>query len=347
MAPKKQKQQVIPEIDPNSSFTPESFERELKNLAAKAKEETWGKVISEQLTVYTKSAVLLGLIAISANVSELSLSPVYGSIPSGRWHPYVVMASAFIGWSTNLVLRRNLPFKPEYLIAVIAIYIPMVQFMLFKLSNTFTGYWGPTITESLTLLPLMSLSISCVATYLEEADFTSLPRWLGDAMPGIGSWAFYKLAERTSAQLLHSQMGKSFFQTRMGLQMILGASYSLVAPSKLLLWTIPGLLHTAVLNTHVASPVALQSLNKTLMTEGFMILDRRESITGYVSVVENMQQGFRVMRCDHSLLGGEWTKFPAQPVAEPIYGVFVMLEAVRLVTTVDRAPDKEAKALVM
>jgi hypothetical protein len=55
------------------------------------------------------------------------------------------------------------------------------------------------------------------------------------------------------------------------------------------------------------------------------------------------------MRCDHSLLGGEWLSRSDRNsiLAEPIYGVFVMLEAVRLVEVKKSVPDSEAKALVM
>lgn len=99
--------------------------------------------------------------------------------------------------------------------------------------------------------------------------------------------------------------------------------------------------------------MALSWLNGGMEKEGWKILDRRDSLTGYVSVVESLKDGFRVLRCDHSLLGGEWVKFEdtgrfkGNQVAEPIYGVFAMLEAVRLVEVPHPVPDNEAKALVM
>jgi hypothetical protein len=58
------------------------------------------------------------------------------------------------------------------------------------------------------------------------------------------------------------------------------------------------------------------------------------------------------MRCDHSLLGGQWTKLPSgyrPEVEDPIYAIFAMLEAVRLVEPdhgVSRV-DADSKALVM
>jgi hypothetical protein len=53
------------------------------------------------------------------------------------------------------------------------------------------------------------------------------------------------------------------------------------------------------------------------------------------------------MRCDHSLLGGQWVHVNGRRVSEPIYGVFVMLEAVRLVEREAPLLDSEASALVV
>ena len=82
-------------------------------------------------------------------------------------------------------------------------------------------------------------------------------------------------------------------------------------------------------------------LNTKLQTEGYAIVDRQESVTGYISVVDNSKDGFRVLRCDHSLLGGVWMRQPASSILqEPIYAIFVTLEAVRLAET------ERTKALV-
>ncbi|KAL8418848.1 hypothetical protein RB594_002161 [Gaeumannomyces avenae] len=351
MAPKKQKQKEAekPEvsIDPNSSFTPESFERELKALAAKAKDETWTKTAREQAEAFLPALALISLAAAFANASQLAMSPVYGSIPAARYHDRLVMAACFTGWSTNLILGRFLPVKPIYLLPVLALYVPATQFLLFKLSGRLTAYWGPLATELLTLFPVVVGSVACSATYLERAEFSWLPRWLGDAAPGIGSWGVYRLAERLSQNAIQSYIGKSILVTRVALQFVLGLLYAAFAPSKLLLYAIPGLLHTALLNPHVATPHALQLLNSALQAQhGWTVLDQRESLTGYVSVIENDDMGLRVMRCDHSLLGGEWIKY-RRSISEPIYGIFAMLEAVRLVGAKQQVPDKDAKALVI
>ncbi|KAK3349985.1 S-adenosyl-L-methionine-dependent methyltransferase [Lasiosphaeria hispida] len=352
-SPRKKTTTSLPDIDPNSSFTPESFEEELKALAAKAQHETWTKFAQEQAAVYLKAAVLLGLVAVYSNASQLALSPDYGAIPASRWHAKLVAAACFAGWSSNLFLGRSLPIKPSLLLPLIAAYIPVVQFVIGRFSETLTAYWGPLVVEALTLFPLVALSAACVATYLDGADLSALPSWAADAAPGIGSYGFFKAAESVSGGFVEGYAGRSIFNSRVGLEAVLAASYSLFAPSKLLVLTVPALLHTAFLNNHLPTSTALASLNRGLQAEHFVVLDRQESLTGYISVIDNLEAGFRVLRCDHSLLGGEWVKFigkgqfKGNQVAEPIYGVFAMLEAVRLVEMPQPIVDTVAKALVI
>ncbi|KAF6830229.1 spermine spermidine synthase [Colletotrichum musicola] len=333
--------------DASEAFTPQRFEKELKNLAAKAQAQTKGKFLREQASIYLKTTILLALAAVYSNVSQLALSPVYGSIPSSIYHAKLVMVACFFGWSGNVFLNRTLPFSSAKLLPVIALAIPVLQFYLYKTSTTLTAYWGPLITEAATLFPLIVISVSCVATDLDKADLSKLPKFLADAGPGLGSWGLFKFMERLSGDYLQAYIGKSFFQTRIGLEVLLGAAYSTYAPSKLLLFAIPAALHTAFLNTHALTPIATASLNSTLQADDWFLLDRKESVTGYVSVLESLKAGYRVLRCDHSLLGGEWVRHKGPIVAEPIYGVFVMLEAVRLVKTKNPVPDSEAKALNM
>jgi len=92
-----------------------------------------------------------------------------------------------------------------------------------------------------------------------------------------------------------------------------------------------------------------------LSQRGYNILDARESVTGYVSVIESTQNHMRALRCDHSLLGGVWLpegqwKDAGIVVPESIYSIFVMLEAVRLMEFVNvktKTLDRDKYALVM
>lgn len=62
---------------------------------------------------------------------------------------------------------------------------------------------------------------------------------------------------------------------------------------------LPSLVHTAYFNTHMSVEKVDTSLGKFNWT----LLDRQWSNTGYISVLENKQAHYRVLRADHSLLG--------------------------------------------
>ncbi|KAG9229983.1 S-adenosyl-L-methionine-dependent methyltransferase [Amylocarpus encephaloides] len=329
-------------------LTQKNFEKELQALASKAKEETTSKWALQQGQILLNSATLLSLAAVYSNVSLLALSPIYGGIPSAVYHAKGVMTACFLGWSFNLFLRRRLPVKPILLLPVLAAWIPVMQFFLGKASGKLgNAAAGAIVMESLSLLPLVFLSVGCTATVLDELEMSpGRLQWLADATPGIASFAFFKGVEFVSMGYIGRTLGSTILHTRIGLSLLLTACYSLLSPSKLLLYALPALLHTVVFNTHLPTPYGTARLNSSLMAMegGWRLIDRQESLTGYISVVESQKQGFRVMRCDHSLLGGEWMA-RENGIQEPIYGVFVMLEAVRLIES--EVPKGGEKALVI
>ncbi|KAJ8106636.1 hypothetical protein ONZ43_g6998 [Nemania bipapillata] len=314
MAPKKQvskkKSSDIGQPQ-NPPETKEDFENELKLLAGQAKDDTWSRWATQQAAVYVKAAALLVLTAVYANVSALTLSPVYGQIAANRLHQYVVWAGLFIGWAGNLALRRVLPVKTITILPLIALQIPMLQFYLFAFSNLFGA------------------SASCIADVLDQADLDGLPSSIASSAPGLVSYILFQYFETSFFKQLVEQMGTSLMQTRMALELVLAATYSIMGRSQLLRYAVP----------------ATASLNSTLNANGWSLVDRWESNTGYISVLDSYANGYRVMRCDHSLLGGEWTKFGRNIVGEPVYSVFTQLEAIRLVQVPGKVPDSEARAL--
>ncbi|KAF4945469.1 hypothetical protein FGADI_11971 [Fusarium gaditjirri] len=346
MAPKKGGQSAKATGAPEG-FTPERFEKELKELATKAKEDTFAKRFMGQALVYFQTLLLLGLLGVASSASQLNLSPIFGSIPSAVTHTTALKAACFIGWAGNLMLRMVLPMSTSQLLPVIALNIPAIQFLLGAFTDRLGSWWGPLIIEGFTLFPLAIVSAASVADVLEDADLSALPKFLADAAPGIVSWGLFRLAENQSMEKLQGVVGSTFVFTRVGIELVLAAIYAIMAPSKYLVLAIPALLHTVVLNTHVMTPMATEALNSTLTAQNWTLLERRESLTGYVSVIESLERGYRVMRCDHSLLGGQWVQLNGRRVSEPIYGVFVMLEAVRLVEREAPLPDSEASALVI
>jgi hypothetical protein len=326
------------------------FEKELKDLAARAENDgAWGGEAARQARLVLKALALLALLGIYSNVSQLNLSPVYGSIPAALGHTRLVIAGCFVGWAGNLFLWRMLPFSPDKLLPLFALWVPTVQFFLFMLSNKLTTTWGPNITEGLTLFPIAVVTAASVATYLDGVDLSMLPKQVSEAAPGIVSWTLFRMFESTAGSLLPGLMGKSFLLTRVSLEMLLAIPYVMVASSyKMLLFATPALIHTALFNTHVSLPTATSALQESLAGHDFKLLARQESLTGYISVLEHVSMGYRVMRCDHSLLGGNWIKYKTPTgVPEPIYAVFVMLEAIRLVRTPQPIIDEEASALVI
>ena len=346
MPPKAQR--GVPAGTDEKSLTAENFEKELKALAAKAKEETTFKSVMRSVAIVFQAAQILVCAAIYSNISQLNLSPVYGSIPASLWHSRLVITACLLGWSGNVWLQRNLPRKPLHYLAPMAFTIPMIQHYLFMLSSYLGPTFGPVITELLTFVPLLVVSGSAVALMLEDLDLSGLPKSVAEAAPGIGTFLFFRVVEQFSWPYIRNNIGANILQTRIGSQVVLGAIFARLAPSTLLLFSLPGLFHTAFLNPHVHSSFALFDLNLKLdRSVGFKVLARQDSVTGYISVVENTKEGFRVLRCDHSLLGGIWLPKDGDAVAESIYGVFSMLEAVRLIEVKRTASLEPESALVM
>ncbi|KAG5999241.1 hypothetical protein E4U54_001979 [Claviceps lovelessii] len=343
---------AVPHRDAHSDhsligLTPERFEKELTDLAAKAKGDTFGHRLVEQSGLYARIFVLLSILGIYSHVSQLNLSPVYGSIPASIWHAKLLMAGCFLGWAGNTLLRDTLPIPTAKALPIVAICVPGVQHLLGTYSQSLGPQLGPVVTELFTLLPLAILTAASVADCWQGVLLSKLPRFVADAGPGIASWALFKSIENKTGSVLPLVVGRFVVFTRVGFEILLSVGYMVLSPSKYLVYTAFPFFHTFLLNTHVQSPAATQNLMSGLMTDGWLLLERRESVTGYLSVVQSMQQGFRAMRCDHSLLGGEWINHGGGLVSEPIYGVFAMLEAVRLAERVPPVADQDAKALVM
>jgi hypothetical protein len=346
MPPKAQK--GVPNGVDESSLTKENYEKELQELAAKAREQTTFRSVMTNVAVLMQATQILACAGIYSNLSQFALSPVYGSIPASIWHISLVSTAACVGWAASSWLRGNLPRKPVLFLAPIALSIPTVQHFLFQLSYYLGPIYGPPLTELLTLMPLLIFSASAVDQLLGDLDLSALPKSVAEAAPGLGSFLFFQAVERLSKSVILNNIGANFLQSRVGLQLVVGGLYAKIDSSTLLMYALPALFHTAFLNPHIQAPWATFDLNMKMdRSVGFKVLARQDSITGYLSVLENTRENYRVLRCDHSLLGGNWLPHDQVTVNEPIYGVFAMLEAVRLIQvdhSVDPGPEN---ALVM
>lgn len=108
----------------------------------------------------------------------------------------------------------------------------------------------------------------------------------------------------------------------------------------------------AIVSPYGNGPFSTIALDTALNAQNWTLLDRQWSNTGYISVLENSEANYRVMRCDHSLLGGEWQltkerRAQGWKQSESIYAAFHMLEAVRLMETEPQIQDSKAQALII
>ncbi|KAI9729817.1 MAG: hypothetical protein M1834_006565 [Cirrosporium novae-zelandiae] len=301
-----------------------------------------------------KAAELLILPAIYASLSQLNLSPVYGSIPASLFHQHGILGTSLIVWVFKPQLQSIIPKNIIYFLPVLAFWIPTLQFFLFKISGNLGATYGPLITEILTIYPLAIFSVHFAASFLDRLDLHRFNKHIAEAAPGILSYFLFSITEKTASTAIPMYLGKNLLVTRARLELAISTLYAVSLPSNWLVYVIPSLLFSTTYNTHMPMQHTTAKLNETLHSYDYSLLARNESVTGYISVLENLKDGFRVMRCDHSLLGGEWIatqKDHVGRVNEPIYAVFAMLEAVRLVeisgVSYQKSVDTDKHALVI
>lgn len=307
-----------------------------------------------------RAAAFLIIAGIASPVSQLNLSPVYGSIPASLHHQRSITFTAALAFIVKGSLKRYLPPNLAGYIAVIAYWTPVIQFLLFRYSGQLGIDYGPLFIETATYLPLLFLSCIAATDLLDTLDPTqfNLPPTIAEAVVPIASYFTVSSVSKIAGSILPAFVGTHIYFTRIGFQMLIGSISAFLSPSTVVLFAFPAILHTLWANPHHPSDSAFQKTNATLFsTQNYTLLARQESLTGYVSVLENHEDNaFRLLRCDHSLLGGEWLVTPSayekgQRQRETIFSVFVLLEAVRLVedeqAEADPIPDSQKSALVI
>lgn len=301
-----------------------------------------------------QAATILALAALYSPLSQGTLAPVYGSIPSAQFHHLGTAVLALLALTRNATIVRWLPERRQVYLQVLSCWIPTIQSLLGRYSGRLGSTVGPVLTELLTYYPLVLLAASCASELLASAQIDlHLHRSLNGTILGLAAYGFFTTIESYAPFIVTAISSLSIYLTRTTIQAIVGAVYFAVLPRKLYIAAILPLLQTVLINYHSPYPLPTGLLNSSLQAQDWRLLERGESITGYVSVLENLDLQYRVLRCDHSLLGGEWLvteerKKSGITVPEPIYAVFEMLEAVRLVEVSDGGKrDYEANALVM
>ncbi|KAA8892898.1 S-adenosyl-L-methionine-dependent methyltransferase [Sphaerosporella brunnea] len=324
-------------------------DKELRALAKKAQKQpprsslpALDFSIGYRIPAFARAALYLIAAAAGSYVSQLTLAPVYGEIPSSLYHDKIVTGIFFAAWLLKGLVRK-FPFRLSAVVPVLVLLTPGLLNFIFRYSTQWGAVDGPLYTEALTYYPVLFLSVYTAATLLEFNN------WVLDAIPASISFAIFSIARSTIPDLLRNHIGSSWVLTRCGLHHALGALYAILSPSLLLATTITGIFHSMNENPMC---VLTPTLNETLAPYNHSIIARQESNTGYISVLDNFEAGYRVLRCDHSLLGGEWQRAPAgfehmnhAGFKEPIYAIFVIMEAVRLIEPAPKNPNPRALAI--
>lgn len=306
---------------------------------------------TESKWAITAAAALI-LAAASSSISQLCLSPVYGAIPASRYHQTGITATALLALFTKPYLHKYLPCRPLLLLPIIAAWIPLIQYLIFPYSGQLGLPLGPAVTEAVTYFPLMFFAMAEAASIFETFEMAEVSPAISEMLPVALSFIIFSAGKTGFDKLVQPFVGFSPSFARGRLQMGVTFGFSALAPSKLLLLALPAVLHTIWLNPHWMSEHSTAILNTALKQHDYELLERRESVTGYVSVLNSVENEFRVLRCDHSLLGGDWlvtekSKKRGQKVKETVYSIFTMMEAARLVEGENERVDKDSSALFM
>ena len=267
--------------------------------------------------------------------------------------------------------ERRVQFQTWKAIALILMSAPLILPTLFRFSGRWGPIWGPILTQAVMTWP-------CVFFTSHDISRRALDTIAKRDIRSFSLYAF--LALSTSVPLtvflnISEQFLGRYFQPFIG---VLWSRFSIFVYLGIFALFVDHLPINRSKSTNLALvvavvvPIVVFVLSRPHVITGvntgllgrlpseYTYLDRRESITGMITVVENSQHGYRILKCDHSILGGLWTGIKRKELsdrgvvgqdlekrsvdeAESVYSAFVVQEAVRLV----QRPLKQDTALIM
>lgn len=248
---------------------------------------------STNLTTLTLPFALVLLAAAASTVSQLTLAPVYGSIPSAVNHRTAVLVSfafgaGLQGWKNGKEYGKVLRW-----LAIWSFYVPALQMLLLPLSNTLGPIWGPALNGALSCHSVIAPCAYAVAAALDgayseyfgsNAQLNGWRRWLAFVVLGL---MFLENEKRTSTQItwIFSLQPQA---SPVHLQLFGAASFVLISfvssekrPAlrdvSLLLLAAPAVLHAVFLNPQVD---IYATTNDALAIHNWTLIDRAWSNTG-------------------------------------------------------------------
>lgn len=318
-----------------------------------SEKQTWTGV-PEGLKDMGTSTVLIILAAITSRISQLSLAPVYGSIPSSVNHQAAIAASTLIGWTTQWYWRPKngqlLQFLPLW-----AVFAPVLTCLSFQFSDDLGLVWGPVVGG---FLSCHSIIIPLMYAAAMHYDGPNVPQTssgpLAHLFSGVPSLGLFLLLDWFIPGPVTTFISTWSHLTPFNAHLIIALYTALLLTERrtVIIATIALATVLGLVSPYSSGPISTSMLESTLNSQNWTLLTRQWSNTGYLSILENVDANYRVMRCDHSLLGGEWQLTPQRrsqgwKISESIYAAFHMLEAVRLMEVEPKIEDASAQALVI
>lgn len=300
------------------------------------------------------STFLIVMAAITSRISQLSLAPVFGSIPSSVNHQAAIAASALIGWTTQWYWRPSGGAPVQYL-PIWAACAPALTCLSFQFSDSLGLVWGPVVGGFLSCHSLVIPLVYAAAASYDGPDVKQTSSGpLAHLFSGVPSLGLFLALDWMMPEVVSKFVGTWSFLNPFNAHLIVALYLALMLTERraIAVATISIATILALASPYGNSPISITILNNTLNSQDWTLLARQWSNTGYLSVLENTNANYRVMRCDHSLLGGEWQLTPERrnqgwKISESIYAAFHMLEAVRLMEVEPQIPDAEAQALII
>ncbi|CZT20757.1 related to spermine/spermidine synthase family protein [Ramularia collo-cygni] len=321
-------------------------------IAQKQKKKTMARSSSQASTAARRiglSAAILTLAAATSSISQLTMAPVFGSMPSSANHIPMTSVSVLLGILLQATLKSRLPPHLANILSVWAFWIPVMQTLVLHYSADLDITAGPSLNGFISCYSVQILAAYAVAEVLggrpNGSSVSSIVRY---SIASVLILIAFTILQTNLSSPVAGVLSRMPMLTPVHLQIGVAASYAILLPSRYWL-ALPALAHTAYWNPHFRS-----SLGEDLLrSHNWTLVDRKWSNTGYISVLDNSDLQYRLLRADHSLLGGEWLLTTNRKekegwlVPESVYAVFSILESVRLLRLTPEVPETQAQALVI
>ena len=216
---------------------------------------------------------LIFLAAITSRVSQLSLAPVYGSIPSSVNHQAIIGATALIGWSSQWTFRHmNAPdLQPLPLWAVCA---PILACLSFQFSGSLGLVWGPIVGGLLSCYSLILPMMYAAAASHEGRGGSSGP--LVHLLSGLPSIGLFMILDWVLDDTVNTFIATWSFLNPFNAHLIAGLYmlFALTDRRTIITATVSVATIAAIISPYGSGPFSTIALDASLAPQNWTLLSR-------------------------------------------------------------------------